>query len=38
MVLLRLLGHRREPLTVAELASRSATAPEAAWEGVTIAR
>jgi len=36
--LLRLLARRREPLTVAELASRAATAPEAAWEGVTIAR
>ena len=35
--LLRLLGRRREPLTVAELAARAAAAPETAWEQVTIA-
>lgn len=35
--LLRLLGRRREALTVAELAARAAAAPEAAWGEVTIA-
>jgi hypothetical protein len=37
VALLRVLGRRREPLTVAELAERAATAPEAAWDEVTIA-
>ena len=36
--LMRVLGRRRRPLTVAELAARAAAAPEAAWDGVTIAR
>ena len=36
VALLRVLGRRREPLTVAELAARAAAAPEATWEEVTI--
>jgi hypothetical protein len=34
--LLRVLGRRREPMTVAELAARAVAAPEAAWDAVTI--
>jgi hypothetical protein len=38
VALLHLLGRRRPALSVAELAERTAGAPEATWEAVTIAR